>query len=180
MDLQDKRSSGESEEEMNESSGDSRSCRDCKTTSTPLWRGGPDGPKTLCNACGIKYNKKRRAQLRGLDQNGKRIAKSAVKPNSDLKLNVRLMVHNQNKKPQQQRQQEKLQQQRQQVKLQQQRQREALQQQQQREQEQEQQQQQQPRKRSTYERGKPWWNKLGEEEQAAILLMSISCGGSNH
>lgn len=131
--------------------------------------------KTLCNACGIKYNKKRRAQLRGLDQNGKRIAKSAAKPNSDLKLKVRLMVANQNQKPQQQRQQEKLQQQRRQVKLQQQRQREALQQQRQQEQE-----QQQPRKRSTYERGKPWWNKLGEEEQAAILLMAISCGGSKY
>ncbi|XP_039028016.1 GATA transcription factor 15-like [Hibiscus syriacus] len=38
-------------------------CTDCKTTKTPLWRGGPAGPKTLCNACGIKYKKKRRAIL---------------------------------------------------------------------------------------------------------------------
>ncbi|XP_020211704.1 GATA transcription factor 17 [Cajanus cajan] len=30
-------------------------CADCKTTKTPLWRGGP----TLCNACGIRYRKKR-------------------------------------------------------------------------------------------------------------------------
>nr|KYP71287.1 GATA transcription factor 16 [Cajanus cajan] len=34
-------------------------CADCKTTKTPLWRGGPAGPKTLCNACGIRYRKKR-------------------------------------------------------------------------------------------------------------------------
>lgn len=38
-------------------------CTDCQTTTTPLWRGGPAGPKTLCNACGIKYHKKRRALL---------------------------------------------------------------------------------------------------------------------
>ncbi|KAK7397134.1 hypothetical protein VNO78_18301 [Psophocarpus tetragonolobus] len=34
-------------------------CADCKTTKTPLWRGGPAGPKTLCNACGIRYRKKK-------------------------------------------------------------------------------------------------------------------------
>ncbi|EPS59020.1 hypothetical protein M569_15793, partial [Genlisea aurea] len=43
-----------------------KSCSDCRTTRTPLWRGGPAGPKSLCNACGIKYNKKRR-QLLGLE-----------------------------------------------------------------------------------------------------------------
>ncbi|KAF8038860.1 hypothetical protein BT93_B1420 [Corymbia citriodora subsp. variegata] len=34
-------------------------CADCKTTKTPLWRGGPSGPKSLCNACGIRYRKRR-------------------------------------------------------------------------------------------------------------------------
>ncbi|KAK2649711.1 hypothetical protein Ddye_017200 [Dipteronia dyeriana] len=29
----------------------------CKTNDTPLWRKGPLGLKTLCNACGIKYKK---------------------------------------------------------------------------------------------------------------------------
>ncbi|KAL4336142.1 hypothetical protein GQ457_07G043560 [Hibiscus cannabinus] len=29
----------------------------CKTNDTPMWRKGPLGPKTLCNACGIKYRK---------------------------------------------------------------------------------------------------------------------------
>lgn len=38
-------------------------CSDCKTTRTPLWRGGPAGPKSLCNACGIRYRKKRRAMM---------------------------------------------------------------------------------------------------------------------
>ncbi|XWS52429.1 hypothetical protein CRYUN_Cryun11dG0070300 [Craigia yunnanensis] len=29
----------------------------CTTNDTPMWRTGPLGPKTLCNACGIKYRK---------------------------------------------------------------------------------------------------------------------------
>ncbi|XP_020220253.1 GATA transcription factor 7-like [Cajanus cajan] len=29
----------------------------CKTRRTPLWRKGPLGPKTLCNACGLQYIK---------------------------------------------------------------------------------------------------------------------------
>ncbi|GKU86929.1 hypothetical protein SLEP1_g1392 [Rubroshorea leprosula] len=40
-----------------------RSCVDCHTTRTPLWRGGPAGPKSLCNACGIKYRKRKKALL---------------------------------------------------------------------------------------------------------------------
>ncbi|CAA7013238.1 unnamed protein product [Microthlaspi erraticum] len=29
----------------------------CNAVSTPMWRRGPLGPKSLCNACGIKYRK---------------------------------------------------------------------------------------------------------------------------
>lgn len=32
-------------------------CVHCHNTETPLWRAGPDGPKTLCNACGVRYKK---------------------------------------------------------------------------------------------------------------------------
>ncbi|XP_057963398.1 GATA transcription factor 16-like [Malania oleifera] len=42
-------------------------CADCKTTKTPLWRGGPAGPKSLCNACGIRY-RKRRSSMVGLNK----------------------------------------------------------------------------------------------------------------
>ncbi|KAK4751119.1 hypothetical protein SAY87_004601 [Trapa incisa] len=34
-------------------------CADCNITKTPLWRVGPSDPKLLCNACGIRYRKKR-------------------------------------------------------------------------------------------------------------------------
>ncbi|XP_071701758.1 GATA transcription factor 19-like [Rutidosis leptorrhynchoides] len=37
-----------------------RRCANCDTTSTPLWRNGPRGPKSLCNACGIRYKKEKK------------------------------------------------------------------------------------------------------------------------
>ncbi|KAG0565211.1 hypothetical protein M758_8G168600 [Ceratodon purpureus] len=39
--------------------GDSfvRVCAHCGTSKTPLWRNGPGGPKSLCNACGIRFKK---------------------------------------------------------------------------------------------------------------------------
>ncbi|KAJ3183594.1 hypothetical protein HDU85_002023 [Gaertneriomyces sp. JEL0708] len=30
-------------------------CRSCGATQTPLWRRGPEGTKTLCNACGVRW-----------------------------------------------------------------------------------------------------------------------------
>ncbi|KAG9459514.1 hypothetical protein H6P81_004022 [Aristolochia fimbriata] len=47
----------------NHCGGIQKTCADCNTTKTPLWRGGPAGPKSLCNACGIRYRKRRRALL---------------------------------------------------------------------------------------------------------------------
>ncbi|KAI3705535.1 hypothetical protein L1987_75774 [Smallanthus sonchifolius] len=32
-----------------------RKCMHCEITKTPQWRGGPMGPKTLCNACGVRH-----------------------------------------------------------------------------------------------------------------------------
>ncbi|XP_008812399.2 GATA transcription factor 1-like [Phoenix dactylifera] len=34
---------------------DRRRCRHCEAEDTPQWRAGPEGPKTLCNACGVRY-----------------------------------------------------------------------------------------------------------------------------
>nr|XP_016510501.1 PREDICTED: putative GATA transcription factor 22 [Nicotiana tabacum] len=47
-----------------------RVCSDCNTTKTPLWRSGPKGPKTLCNACGIRQRKARRAMAAAAAANG--------------------------------------------------------------------------------------------------------------
>ncbi|KAL2342223.1 hypothetical protein Fmac_010163 [Flemingia macrophylla] len=38
----------------------------CKTRKSPLWRKGPLGPKTLCNACGLQYIKT--VSGRGIDE----------------------------------------------------------------------------------------------------------------
>lgn len=35
--------------------GEARRCLHCATDKTPQWRTGPLGPKTLCNACGVRY-----------------------------------------------------------------------------------------------------------------------------
>ncbi|KAG6429238.1 hypothetical protein SASPL_107283 [Salvia splendens] len=34
---------------------DDKACKVCGSQSTPLWRKGPDGPQTLCNACGLRH-----------------------------------------------------------------------------------------------------------------------------
>ncbi|GAA0145815.1 hypothetical protein Leryth_011927 [Lithospermum erythrorhizon] len=60
-----------------------KTCVDCGTSKTPLWRGGPAGPKSLCNACGIKSRKKRRALL-GLNKEDNKAKKSSK--SVDLKL----------------------------------------------------------------------------------------------
>ncbi|KAI3518494.1 hypothetical protein L1887_07295 [Cichorium endivia] len=36
-------------------SGIGRRCQHCLAEKTPQWRAGPMGPKTLCNACGVRY-----------------------------------------------------------------------------------------------------------------------------
>ncbi|KAG6409592.1 hypothetical protein SASPL_127632 [Salvia splendens] len=38
-----------------EAPGPGRKCLHCATDKTPQWRTGPMGPKTLCNACGVRY-----------------------------------------------------------------------------------------------------------------------------
>ncbi|CAI9768526.1 unnamed protein product [Fraxinus pennsylvanica] len=32
-----------------------KKCTHCEVTETPQWREGPMGPRTLCNACGVRY-----------------------------------------------------------------------------------------------------------------------------
>lgn len=41
--------------ESGNESGEGRRCLHCASEKTPQWRTGPMGPKTLCNACGVRY-----------------------------------------------------------------------------------------------------------------------------
>ncbi|KAI9122907.1 hypothetical protein K1719_005796 [Acacia pycnantha] len=102
-----------------------KTCADCGTTKTPLWRGGPAGPKSLCNACGIKSRKKKRAILGLKGKRSNSNSNGSSKIGDSLK--QRLMALG----------------------------REVL------------------MRRSTAERQR---KKLGEEEQAAVLLMALSYG----
>ncbi|KAK7204423.1 hypothetical protein BZA70DRAFT_280720 [Myxozyma melibiosi] len=42
-------------------------CKQCGTFDSPEWRKGPEGPKTLCNACGLRWSKSmKRSKLSGM------------------------------------------------------------------------------------------------------------------
>ncbi|KAI4355594.1 hypothetical protein L6164_004352 [Bauhinia variegata] len=41
--------------ESSNSDSSGRKCLHCAAEKTPQWRTGPMGPKTLCNACGVRY-----------------------------------------------------------------------------------------------------------------------------
>ncbi|KAG7029155.1 GATA transcription factor 9 [Cucurbita argyrosperma subsp. argyrosperma] len=43
--------------QQKQGAGSGRRCSHCQAQRTPQWRGGPLGPKTLCNACGVRYKK---------------------------------------------------------------------------------------------------------------------------
>lgn len=50
------------EPSQRKSKGDSqvRCCQMCFVTESSVWRTGPNGQKTLCNACGLYYSKRQR------------------------------------------------------------------------------------------------------------------------
>ncbi|KAF8579915.1 hypothetical protein K439DRAFT_343406 [Ramaria rubella] len=55
---------------------ESQRCMGCGATSTPEWRRGPLGPRTLCNACGLVYAKL--IKKRGRDAAGRSIMEGAA------------------------------------------------------------------------------------------------------
>eukprot|EP00210_Caulerpa_lentillifera_P008204 g7833.t1 len=53
-------------------------CAQCGTTQTPQWRNGPKGPRTLCNACGIRLHRRlNKLKLGTTQRRRKRATKSA-------------------------------------------------------------------------------------------------------
>ncbi|KAJ9555175.1 hypothetical protein OSB04_009789 [Centaurea solstitialis] len=130
-----------------------KTCADCGTTKTPLWRGGPAGPKSLCNACGIRSRKKRRALL-GISKDDKKPKKTMITSTSggDSQTSGLTTIHKSKSSSSSKMMgdfclKKRLMGLGSEVVL------------------------QRPRSRVTKQR-----RKLGEEEQAAILLMALSCG----
>ncbi|WCJ43648.1 GATA transcription factor 9 [Euphorbia peplus] len=54
-DVEEEEEEEEEEKEVSKLGGGGRRCSHCLSQKTPQWRGGPMGPKTLCNACGVRY-----------------------------------------------------------------------------------------------------------------------------
>lgn len=57
-------------------------CTDCGTLDSPEWRKGPSGPKTLCNACGLRWAKKEKKRSSPMNDvvNGQGSAESSAPP----------------------------------------------------------------------------------------------------
>ncbi|KAL9686573.1 hypothetical protein QQ045_030965 [Rhodiola kirilowii] len=77
-----------------------RTCSDCNTTRTPLWRSGPQGPKSLCNACGIRQRKARKAAMEAAAAAATN-TRSCTEDNSSsttTKTTIKLMINKDKKK----------------------------------------------------------------------------------
>ncbi|KAG9324755.1 hypothetical protein KVV02_005346 [Mortierella alpina] len=57
-----------------------KKCGYCSCTTTPMWRRGPHGPSTLCNACGVKWKHGKIMQDATDTQVGTSAAASSSKP----------------------------------------------------------------------------------------------------
>lgn len=62
-------------------------CVDCGTTQSPEWRKGPTGAKTLCNACGLRYAKRRKAELQAQQSHRKSDDTNPSKPSASTNPN---------------------------------------------------------------------------------------------
>jgi len=61
----DKESRHTGEKKKKQRVADEYVCTDCGTLESPEWRKGPRGPKTLCNACGLRWAKKEKKRSQG-------------------------------------------------------------------------------------------------------------------
>jgi hypothetical protein len=59
-------------------------CVSCKTTDSPEWRKGPSGQKELCNACGLRWNRKQKKEATATLNAGTELAPRKTKSEQDL------------------------------------------------------------------------------------------------
>ncbi|KXN86737.1 Protein GAT2, partial [Leucoagaricus sp. SymC.cos] len=59
-----------------------QTCLGCNATSTPEWRRGPMGPRTLCNACGLVYAKMIKKRVREANSNGRVNGQASAQQNA--------------------------------------------------------------------------------------------------
>lgn len=66
------------------------SCTNCKIiilqTSSPYWRKGPDGKRTLCNACGLRWSRYQKKSKTALNYVPARIRKTKSSPDRKPKI----------------------------------------------------------------------------------------------
>ncbi|XWS33769.1 hypothetical protein CRYUN_Cryun22dG0112000 [Craigia yunnanensis] len=96
-----KASHGSSGNSSNSSGNDpllARRCANCDTTSTPLWRNGPRGPKSLCNACGIRFKKEERRATAANANNSGATASMLEQQHHGYHHNSSWVHHSQNQK----------------------------------------------------------------------------------
>ncbi|KAL4859998.1 GATA transcription factor 16 [Chlorella vulgaris] len=55
-------------------------CTKCGNVKTPQWREGPYGPKTLCNACGVKRTRRIKAEEEGTTAKRRKLSASPAPP----------------------------------------------------------------------------------------------------
>lgn len=70
---------------------DSRQCFQCGTVKTPEWRRGPDGSRTLCNACGLQFAKQEKKRKK-LQDNGEGVPVTTISSTSPGKSNQSVVV----------------------------------------------------------------------------------------
>ncbi|RMZ81915.1 hypothetical protein DV738_g1933, partial [Chaetothyriales sp. CBS 135597] len=67
-------------------SADEFVCTDCGTLDSPEWRRGPNGPKTLCNACGLRWAKKEKKRTGGGEEGSKSVTNNGHQVTAKLEI----------------------------------------------------------------------------------------------
>ena len=68
-------------------------CRQCGTSDTPLWRYGPEGSKSLCNACGIRWKRANKYRLSGGIRKRKHVPIAASRHQPKIQTNNETFNH---------------------------------------------------------------------------------------